>query len=921
MAFVAWKLHPGLLITPTITTGGDTASHYYTAWWLRHELLPAGRISGWVPGNYAGFPLFQVYFPLPFVLMAVLSLATGLPAAFKLVTVAGLIGLPLAAYACFRLLGFVFPAPALAAVFTLPFLFHEADSMWGANVGSTLAGEITYSFGTALLLVFAGTLYRGATSGRWWVGNAALLAAVGLSHAYTLLVAAALGAYLTLFHPVGRRALPYLLKVAALAFGLMGFWAVPLLAYSGYTTAYSIVWPIRGFSHVFPPILWPSVAILAGGAAAVGFARWRSAAGGRAGETTPSRPSSRLQRQAVGAHEPDHRVGYLASLVAGALLLYLVSWKLDVVDIRFLPFVQLTVALLAALPAAAAIRRLADRLGRNRRPAERAKAVTAAALVLGAAALVWVDSRIEFVDDWAAWNYGGFEATPGWPGYRAVNDAVRRTIADPRVAYEHTTEHNDVGTIRAFESLPLFSGASTLEGLYMQSTISSPFVFYIQSEISWIPSCPLLPYHCARLAPARAAEHLRLYNVSEVIARGDRVTEALDNSPDFTLAAEAPPYRVFHVEGTDGAYVVPLRYEPLVLDSEDWRADFFAWFKRPGSGEVPLLRADVATAISGTVGPGAVAAGEIAAASWQRITALPERIPRRPLHGSVEVTSELASEEIRIRTSKPGHPLLVKVSYHPRWHVEGAEAVLLASPSFMLVIPTQEEVRLFYGAAVADRLGIALTALALLWVLGSSLMASAARRSGARIRDDSAKPEALRGGHTNGADSGVPSTGSGPWLLDRIFAYRGLWAPALVGAMVLSAVAVRLAYTDPWIPHREGLDLFHAEEYEAAEPLLLRSMAASPSSAAAYYSDYYYALIAFRTQQWERTVRRFEDFLRVYPDGELVPEAHFRVAEALDAVGRPDDAAARFLLILDEVPASRWAGFASERLAAAAAGR
>jgi len=497
-AFVAWKLHPGLLIASTITTGGDTASHYYTAWWLRHELLPAGRLTGWVPGNYAGFPLFQVYFPLPFVLMAALSLLTGLPVAFKLVTVAGLVGLPLAAYACFRLLGFAFPAPALAAVFTVPFLFHEADSMWGANVGSTLAGEFTYSFGTALLLVFAGTLYRGATSGRGWVGNAALLAAIGLTHAYTLLIAAAFGAYLVLFHPAGRRALPYLLKMALLAFGLMGFWVVPLLAYAEYTTAYSIVWPIQGFRHVFPPILWPSLAVVVAGAAWVGVGRVRSRRR-RAGADSTRQAGSR--ENAAGQAGMNHRVAYLVSLSAGSLFLYLVSWKLDVVDIRFLPFVQLSVAMLAALPAAAAIRKLADRFGRGLQPAARVAAVVAATLVLGAATLVWVDSRIGFVDDWAAWNYGGFEATPGWPGYSAVNDAVRRTAADPRVAYEHTSEYNDAGTVRVFESLPLFSGASTLEGLYMQSTISSPFVFYIQSEISWIPSCPLLPYHCARLAP------------------------------------------------------------------------------------------------------------------------------------------------------------------------------------------------------------------------------------------------------------------------------------------------------------------------------------------------------------------------------------------------------------------------------------
>ncbi len=852
MVLVAWHLRPDLLFTPTVTTGGDTASHYYTAWWLRHELLPAGHITGWVPGNYAGFPLFQVYFPLPFVLMAALSLLTGLPVAFKLVTVAGLIGLPLAAYGSFRLLDFDFPAPGLAAAFPVAFLFHEADSVWGANIASTLAGEFTYSFGTALLLVFAGTLYRGATKGRGWIGNGVLLAAIGLSHAYTLLAAGAFGAYLVLFHPEGRRALPYLVKVGALAFGLIAFWAVPLLAFSEYTTAYSIVWPIRGFTHVFPVILWPFIGILAAGLAVI------------------------IVRRIGRRHDPatrpaDHRVPYLISLAVGSGLLYLGAWKLDVVDIRFLPFAQLAVVLVAAVPAADAIRAIASRLRRGGTPATAALAVLAAA-----GALAWSHGQVTFARDWSAWNYGGFEAAPGWQAYRGITNAVSRTWADPRVAYEHNAVHNDVGTVRAFESLPLFSGASTLEGLYMQSTISSPFVFYIQSELSEVGSCPLLPYHCGRLDAARAAEHLRLYNVTDVITRSDRVKQVFRASPAFAAGADVPPYTVFHVESATGAYVEPLRYEPVVLESQDWKADFFAWFKRPGSGEVPLVRAGPRSAVE---------------TEWARATALPNRMPRIPLFDAVEVTSELAPEQIRIHTSRPGHPLLVKVSYHPRWHVEGADAVWLASPSFMLVVPTQADVRLVYGPTAIDQVGTALTGLTVLWLLVAGLRSTRLRRDRVAV--------------------------SAP--LDTFFGMRRWWAPVVVGAIVLGALSIRLAYVDPWVPHREGLERFTAGDYAGAEPLLLQSMRMAPSSAAGYYSFYYYALCANRSGNWNESIARFTRFLLDYPDGENVGEARFRIAESLEGLGRVDDAVGAYLAVIDGFPTSQWAGYSATRLTAMSA--
>ncbi|MBW2322296.1 MAG: hypothetical protein JRF41_02040, partial [Deltaproteobacteria bacterium] len=59
--FLCSYLKPGLILKDTIITGGDTASHYLTAVYLRDHLLPQWRIMGWFPGNYAGFCLFQFY--------------------------------------------------------------------------------------------------------------------------------------------------------------------------------------------------------------------------------------------------------------------------------------------------------------------------------------------------------------------------------------------------------------------------------------------------------------------------------------------------------------------------------------------------------------------------------------------------------------------------------------------------------------------------------------------------------------------------------------------------------------------------------------------------------------------------------------------------------------------------------------------
>ena len=61
---------------------------------LRDVLLPSGRLMGWSNAWFAGFPLFYFYFPLPSLVIVLLDVVMPYGAAFKLVTVVGLVFLP-----------------------------------------------------------------------------------------------------------------------------------------------------------------------------------------------------------------------------------------------------------------------------------------------------------------------------------------------------------------------------------------------------------------------------------------------------------------------------------------------------------------------------------------------------------------------------------------------------------------------------------------------------------------------------------------------------------------------------------------------------------------------------------------------------------------------------------------------------------
>ncbi len=131
-----------------------------------------------------------------------------------------------------------------------------------------------------------------------------------------------------------------------------------------------------------------------------------------------------------------------------------------------------------------------------------------------------------------------------WPTFRDLNAHLRGDFRDPRVVYEHSPDHEALGTVRAFEDLPLFSGRSTLEGLYMQASPSAPFVFYVQSEVSNLNSCPFPDWGCARLDLDHGVDHLRMFNVSQYIVKSQQAKDAVAKHPGLELEKRIGQYEI-----------------------------------------------------------------------------------------------------------------------------------------------------------------------------------------------------------------------------------------------------------------------------------------------------------------------------------------------------------------------------------------
>src|SRR3954469_24463769 len=96
--FVLSQLKPSLLLPNATPAGGDMGAHVWAPAYLRDHLLTKGRLSGWTPDWYAGFPAFQFYMIVPSLAIALLSFILPYGVAFKLVAVSGCVSLPFSAY-------------------------------------------------------------------------------------------------------------------------------------------------------------------------------------------------------------------------------------------------------------------------------------------------------------------------------------------------------------------------------------------------------------------------------------------------------------------------------------------------------------------------------------------------------------------------------------------------------------------------------------------------------------------------------------------------------------------------------------------------------------------------------------------------------------------------------------------------------
>ncbi|TML86175.1 MAG: hypothetical protein E6G06_21240 [Actinobacteria bacterium] len=716
--FVLVNLKPHLLLANTTPAGGDMGAHVWGPAYLRDHLLPHGRITGWTPDWYAGFPALVFYFPLPSLLIAALDVVLPYGIAFKLVAVSGLVTLPVSVYIFGRLTGMRFPGPPILAVATVPFLFDRFHTIWGGNIASALAGEFAFAMALSLAFVYLGVLARGLDTGRHRALAAVLLACTGLCHMIPTLFALA-GTLVLLVMRFDRRRLKYVAVIASVAAALAAFWVVPFVVRNPYTTN-------MGWERTTAYVKWLFPWKLTKNIAPSGWTPiWTShmevvtalaLAGTIAGVA--------LRRRTATA---------IAALAAIAALGFRLVPEGPLWNARLLPFWYLCLYLLAGVAVAEVGAALTAMLVADpARPSALARAVTpvvTVVAVLGWVALPlwrfpsWVPGESahandnSFIPGWARWNFSGYERKPAYPEYRRLIDTMDKVGRDRgcgRAMWEYDLKKLDsYGTPMSPMLLPYWTKGciGSMEGLFFESAGTTPYHFLNQSELSQTPSRAMrsLPYR--GLDVTSGVQHLQLLGVRYYLAFTSAAVAQADADPDLRLIARSNPWKVYEVAGS--AEVVGLRNEPAVVEGiaksggryrTDWLDLAVAFYQNPQSWDVPLaIDGPKSWPRVGVRRTGVETDGT--AGSDIRI----DRPARRPVAPAKVSAIRTTDDRISFDVDRPGTPVLVKASYFPNWKASGAKGPWRVTPNLMVVIPTQKHVSLHYGWTVVDGVGWLIT--------------------------------------------------------------------------------------------------------------------------------------------------------------------------------------------------------------------
>jgi len=582
-----------------------------------------------------------IFWPL-MILVALLLAKFTYGASFKLVAVSGIISFPLSAWGMGKLARASEPIPGFLALAATVFVFDTNFKILGGNILSTLAGEFSFSISLSLALLAIGMVARGAQDHTWHGRAAILIALVALSHVIPLFFIVPSVFMIMFLRKDISRIWPVAAGSALLIFAfainpnadianiykMISVWALFCLVASFLRSRkiledvkilkLDILWIVIVGSLAFAIAVFWLVPFLVSGEI---HGMFNDMGWERLEEVKENLLTTPMKVALVGAVIGSiysifsrESLGILFSTLACFFALLVANLGHGALwNKRILPFFYLSVYIACAIGIAYFIRSLAMLISEKyNKPEPRALFVLSVLCLCvtmvgisiplqkiplgktvvqddGSEVYSWFginSNKKSFTTGWAEWNFRGYESKRHYAEYRDVVLTMENIGLDRgcgRAMWEHNESIDLFGTPMALMLLPFWTDGciASMEGLYFESSASTPFHFLNQSVLSEAPSRAQrnLPYKDFDIDVG--VEQLQASGVRYYMAKTDKAIEAARSNAELSeitrytdsvtgkyVDIDIHTFAIFEV--LDSSRVVGLEYLPIVVEGKNF---------------------------------------------------------------------------------------------------------------------------------------------------------------------------------------------------------------------------------------------------------------------------------------------------------------------------------------------------------------
>ena len=370
----------------------------------------------------------------------------------------------------------------------------------------------------------------------------------------------------------------------------------------------------------------------------------------------------------------------LLMLTVISLLAYFGLNNTNVWNTRFLPYISFSILLFAAYF-----------IGSIVSFARKKSKIIAYILlfVIVCFSLTVVREYTTFTPSWFKWNFEGYQAKPFWSELENLFADIKE-LPQGRVMWEYHPDYDKYGTPRVLETLTNYTGHPTYEGLLIESGLTGPFHFINQTETSEHPTAAIAGFTYPPYNFDKGIKHLQMSGAKYFIAYSDKIKAAANNNSDLVKIAEDEPFFLYEIKNSN--LVDSISSFSIEQKDKDWQKRAISWYKST-SIDTPIVyvRND------------------------KEIEELEDLVGKTNSTNAIS-NINYGSDYVEFDTEEINVPVIVKISYFPTWKAVGAKGPYLVSPSYMMVVPTENHVRLYFSYGWVDWIGFALTFIGIVYL-------------------------------------------------------------------------------------------------------------------------------------------------------------------------------------------------------------